>query len=147
MSFHLQTDPGAAAATEAKTVLVVDDYRSLCEMISGILRPRGYRVLTASSGEQAKALARENTKIALLLTDIEMPEMRGDELAAWFRAVKTETRILFMSSQPAASQAHDPSHFLQKPFRAEALISKVREVLNQTSVPSAETATPKSHGN
>lgn len=147
MNFHLQTDPGGAATTEAKTVLVVDDYRSLCEMISAILCPRGYCVLTASSGEQAKALARENAKIDLLLTDIEMPEMRGDELAAWFRVAKAETRVLFMSSHRAALESGEALPFLQKPFRAETLLSKVREVLNQHSAPSAETATAQSHGN
>jgi DNA-binding response OmpR family regulator len=122
-------------------VLVVDDYRTLCEMIAGMLRPRGYRVLTAVSGEEAKALARANPKIDLLLTDIEMPHMRGDELAAWFRAVKSETRILFMSGQSTV-RGSDPTHFLPKPFRAEALVSKVRELLNHNPVPSIETAIP-----
>ena len=143
MSFHLQTDTCAAAApasAEAQTILVVDDYRSLCEVIAGMLRPRGYRVLTASSGEEAKALARENARIDLLLTDLEMPEMCGDELALWFRAATPETRILFMSSQRPVLQAIEPFHFLRKPLNAEALISKVREVLNHSSALFAETA-------
>lgn len=145
MSFHLQRDTGGAAprtAAEAKTILVVDDYRSLCEMFAVVLRPRGYHVLTASSCEEAKALARENARIDVLLTDIEMPQMRGDELALWFRAARPETRVLFMSSQTSVREAFDSVHFLQKPFRAEALVSKVREVLNHSSVPSAEPAAP-----
>jgi CheY-like chemotaxis protein len=120
-------------------VLVVDDYRCLSTMIAGMLRSCGYHVLTASSGQEAKALARENAKIDLLLTDIEMPEMRGDELAAWFRTAKAETRILFMSSQPAFREELQPVHFLQKPFRVEVLFSKVREVLNRHSASSAKT--------
>lgn len=123
---------------EAQTVLVVDDYRSLCEMISSILRPRGYRVLTASSGEQAKALARQNAKIDLLLTDIEMPEIRGDELAAWFRVARAGTPVLFMSSQRAALQSVEPLPTLQKPFRAETLISKVRDILEPNSAPAVD---------
>ena len=122
------------------TVLVVDDYRSLCEVIAGMLRPRGYRVLTASSGEEAQALARVNARIELLLTDLEMPEMRGDELALWFRTATPATRILFMSSERPVLQALEPFHFLHKPLRADALISKVREVLTHSSAPSAETA-------
>ena len=133
MSFHLPTNSGGADASEGQTVLVVDDYRSLTEMISAMLRPRGYRVLTASSGQQAKALARENAKIDLLLTDMEMPEMRGDELAAWFRTAKPATRILFMSSQPAFRKELEPSPFLEKPFRTEELINKVRDILNHYS--------------
>ncbi len=122
------------------TVLIVDDYRSLCEVIAGMLRPRGYRVLTASSGEEAKALARENAGIDLLLTDLEMPEMRGDELALWFRAATPETRILFMSSERPVLQVLEPFHFLQKPLNAEALVSKVREVLNHGSAHFPEAA-------
>src|SRR5215203_1523411 len=102
---HPQTDTRGApspAATDGKTVLVVDDYRSLCEVIASMLRGNGYRVLTASSGAEAKTLAQETPSIDLLLTDIEMPEMGGDELAAWFRAVRAETRVILMSSQPAA---------------------------------------------
>lgn len=143
MNFHLQTDACAAAApagAEAQTILVVDDYRSLCDVIARMLRPRGYRVLTASSGGEAQALARENARIDLLLTDLEMPEMRGDELAAWFRATRPETRILFMSSQRAALQAFEPLHFLEKPFSAHGLVTKMREVLNHNSALSAETA-------
>ena len=124
---------------QSATVLVVDDFRSMCELIAEMLRPRGYRVLMASSGAEAKACARYNARIDLLLTDLEMPEMRGDELALWFRAARPETRILFMSSQNAV-RAPEPVHFLPKPFRAEALVSKVREVLNHSSAPSAETA-------
>lgn len=113
------------------TVLVVDDYPSLCKMIAEMLRPSGYRVLTASSGEEAKALARENEGIDLLLTDIEMPGMRGDELAAWFRAAAEKTRILFMSSHYPPLQPLDPFRILQKPFSAEVLIGKVREALSR----------------
>ena len=134
-----QVVPGESSQRSA-TVLVVDDYRSLCEVIAGMLRPRGYRVLTASSGEEAQALARENAGIDLLLTDLEMPEMRGDELAAWFRVTRPETRILFMSSQRAALQALEPFHFLEKPFSAHGLVTKMREVLNHNSALSAETA-------
>ena len=135
----LQAVSGESSQRSA-TVLVVDDYRSLCEVIAGMLRPRGYRVLTASSGEEAKALARENARIELLLTDLEMPEMRGDELALWFRAAKSETRILLMSSQRPVLQALEPFHFLHKPLSPEALVSKVREVLNQNSAAFPEAA-------
>ena len=114
------------------TVLVVDDYPSVSEMIATMLRYRGYSVLTASSGEQAKAIAETNGAIDLLLTDVEMPRMRGDELADWFRAAKPRTRILFMSSQPLV-RAPEPFHFLPKPFHVAELFSKVSEALNHQS--------------
>ncbi len=133
-----QVDLGESSERSA-TVLVVDDYRSLCNLIAAMLRPRGYHVLTASSGEEAQALARANAGIDLLLTDIEMPRMRGDELAAWFRVTTPLTRILFMSSQRVVS-APAPVHFLKKPFSGHGLMTKVRDVLNHNSAPFAETA-------
>ena len=51
-------------------------------------------------------------------------------------ACKAETRVLFMSSQRAAFKTTEP--FLLKPFRPEVLLSKVREILNNHSAPSAE---------
>ncbi len=135
--------PGAsqpAFSPEGRTILVVDDYPSLGEMTALTLRASGYRVLTASSGESALRLLRTNgdAKIDLLLTDIEMPEMRGEELADWFRAERPPTRILFMSSQLPGHRDADRFDFLQKPFRAEALVSKVREALTHNSALSAE---------
>jgi two-component system cell cycle sensor histidine kinase/response regulator CckA len=132
------SQPGGA------TVLVVDDYRSLCEITAAMLRSRGYRVLMASSGEEAKTLVRENARIDLLLTDVEMPQMRGDELALWFRDAKPEAPILFMSNQRAPMYALRlfRFHFLQKPFHTETLINKVREALDLSDALPAEMAAP-----
>jgi two-component system OmpR family response regulator len=118
-------------------VLVVDDYRSVGELIAGMLRDSGFRVLIAGSGEDAKAQARVHESIDLLLTDIEMPQMRGDELAAWFRSARAGTRILFMGAQRTEAPAIEPSDFLQKPIRAETLIQKVRGVLQLKPAASA----------
>lgn len=124
------------------TILVVDDYSSLGEMTASILRGSGFRVLTACSGESARRLLLINcdAEIDLLLTDIEMPEMRGEELAEWFRSQHPRARILFMSNQLLGERDASRPNFLQKPFRAETLISKVRELLNPISAPPAEAA-------
>ena len=59
MSFHSQAKLGddCFAAPRGKTILVVDDYSSFCAVIAAMLRPRGYHVLVASSGEEASAIA------------------------------------------------------------------------------------------
>jgi two-component system, cell cycle sensor histidine kinase and response regulator CckA len=131
MSYCVQTEEGITeiGGAEATIVLVVDDYRTIAEMTAAMLRSQGYRVIIATSGEEAQVLAEESPRIDLLLTDIEMPHMRGDELAAWFRAVRAETRILLMSSQRSAHALP----FLRKPFGLETLIGKVHEVLNHQS--------------
>jgi CheY-like chemotaxis protein len=152
MSVHLQTELGDGTASSAslrvRTILVVDDYPSLCEIIASILRPCGYRVLIASSGEEAVAIAAgQDETIDLLLTDIEMPQMRGDELAEWFRSEKPTTSILFMSSQDRARKCVESGHFLQKPIHLQLLIEKVRDLFAPTSASSAEDNSSSDHAN
>jgi DNA-binding response OmpR family regulator len=152
MSFRLQGEFGDGAASSvsprAKTILVVDDYRSLCELVASMLQPCGYRVLIASSGEEAMAItAREDETIDLLLTDIEMPQMRGDELAEWFRSQKPTAPILFMSSQAPSRKSIQSAYFLQKPFRPQELIGKVRDFFRPISASSAEDNSSSDHAN
>lgn len=138
---QLVNDPASSEAT----VLVVDDYRSLAELIAAMLRAHGFRVLTTGSAEEAKALA-QGTRIDLLLTDLEMPHMRGDELAAWFGRAKPEAQILFMASGRSAMPPVEPSRVLQKPLGARTLVRKVREILNHNAAPSENPATPATYG-
>ena len=150
MSIHSQAKLGddSFAAPRGKTILVVDDYSSFCAVVAAMLRPCGYHVLVASSGEQASAIAaREDETIDLLLTDIEMPQMCGDELADSFRAQKPMTPVLFMSCQARTQKSIEPGHFLQKPFHAQELISKVRNLLEPSSAASAENNSPSDHAN
>ncbi len=132
MSFLQQRKSSVAVATtpRAPTILVVDDYVSICELIDAMLRPLGYNVLTATSGEEAMAITRNDGTIDLLLTDLEMPRIRGDELADLFQRAHPQTRIILMSALPVV-RTSKPFSFLAKPFGAEVLVSKVHEALNQ----------------
>ena len=80
MSLHWQAERrvDSSIAPQVKTILVVDDYPSLCEVVAASLRSCGYHVLVAAGGEEACVVAREGETIDLLLTDIEMPQMCGD---------------------------------------------------------------------
>lgn len=116
------------------TILVVDDYPALCDFISERLRASGHRVLTAHHGEQAQRLVTEcGEQIDLLLTDLEMPRMRGDELALWFQRERPETSLMLMSSAAQPPPALEGLPFLQKPFGVETLLAKVREGLLQSA--------------
>jgi CheY-like chemotaxis protein len=143
---NLVEHPGASTASRAlaavDTILVVDDYPALCDVAALLLSRFGYRVLTATNGEQAKRIARE-THIDLLLTDVEMPGMLGDELAAWFRATRPQTAIIFMSGNPMQLRRLQPCHFVEKPFiHLDTLVKEVREVLNhgRTEMPATAAA-------
>lgn len=118
------------AVNAAETILVVDNYPELCHIAALLLRRCGYRVLTATNVEEAKRIARESD-IDLLLTDVETAGTPGNELAAWFRAVRPQTQIVFMSAYPMQLHRLQPCHFVEKPFiHLDALVKEVREVLN-----------------
>ena len=121
-------DPGTG------TVLVVEDYADLRDLIEEILKAAGYRVLTAPDGAAGLTLAREHSgEIDALLTDIVMPNMLGPDLADQLKADNPGLRILFMSghAQPAlgTTTLAPGTDLLQKPFMADELLDKLHEVL------------------
>jgi len=135
MKATIPNQPGSVSArnhTPTETILVVDDYPELCTIASLFLRRCGYRVLTASNGEQAKQIAREHADIDLLLTDVEMPGMLGDKLADWFRVTRPNTAIVFMSGNPMQQRRLEPCHFVEKPFiHFDALRKTVHTALEE----------------
>ena len=132
-------DPVAAAPPRAaaETVLLIEDAAPLREMVQEILESEGYSVLPAEDAEKALQLAGAHAgPIALAITDVVMPGMSGPEAASRLKAVRPTTRVLFMSGYTdeaiGTEGILDPqTHFLQKPFSADALLRKVREVLDQ----------------
>jgi len=121
----------------AETILLVEDAAPLREMVQEILEAEGYLVLSAEHAERALQLAAAHAGvIALAITDVVMPGMSGPEAAARLQAARPETRVLFMSGYTDEAIGNegvlDPgTHFIQKPFSADALLRKVREVLGQ----------------
>jgi PAS domain S-box-containing protein len=117
------------------TVLVVDDYGDLRELMEEILRDAGYHVLSASNGTAALAVARDHKgEIDVLLTDIVMPSMLGSDLAEQMKLENPDLRVLFMSGfarpihgEMAAIGPETP--MLQKPFMGPELLAKMREIL------------------
>ena len=120
-----------------ETVLVVEDDPSLRALAARVLRYQGYKVLEATNGDEAIAIARENIqgKIHLLLTDVVMPHMGGRELVRRMKTLHSEIRVLFISGYTDHAITHHAglkpgTPFLQKPFSPTALAKKVREVLD-----------------
>jgi PAS domain S-box-containing protein len=120
----------------AESVLLVEDELMVMEMVEKILRAQGYRVITASGGEEALAVAKDmNGEIDLLLTDVVMPRMSGGELARTLVAQHPDLKILFMSGYTEDAAVHQGrlehgADFLQKPFSPRVLADRVRTVLD-----------------
>jgi len=132
---HAQPAP---AARGHETLLLVEDEPGVRATARAALADHGYTVLEAPSGEEALALVDriDSTPIHLLVTDVVMPLMKGQELAQRFRERRPGTPVLFTSGYTdstvgAAGPLPPGDAFLQKPFSPEALARKVREVLDQ----------------
>ncbi|MGH7419129.1 MAG: response regulator, partial [Candidatus Rokuibacteriota bacterium] len=130
--------PPAPAARGHETLLLVEDEPGVRTTARASLVDHGYTVLEAASGEEALALLDRigSTPIQLLVTDVVMPLMKGQELAQRFRGRRPGTPVLFTSGYTdsalgAAGVLPPGVAFLQKPFSPEALARKVREVLDQ----------------
>lgn len=120
----------------SETVLVVEDETTVREVVSRILRHCGYTVLEAASGEEAFTLAKHYTgPIDMLVSDMVMPGMSGRELAELLETHRPGLRMLFMSGHCEDEDAEfvselESPRFIQKPFTATELASKVRELLD-----------------
>ncbi len=137
-----EQDEAAAAPTTARpraseTVLLIEDAEPLREMVQEILEADGYRVMAAEHAERALDVASSHAgPIALVITDVVMPGMSGPAVAERLQVLRPETRVLFMSGYTDEAIGQQgvldrETHFIQKPFSAEALLRKVREVLDQ----------------
>jgi PAS domain S-box-containing protein len=126
-----------------EVVLVVEDEDGIREVARRVLERGGYEVLTAPGGYEALALARgHHGPIDLLITDVIMPRMMGNELAAEIATLRPATRIMYMSGYAAplvgASQGLRPDTLLiEKPFTEHTLLVKVREALGAPSAKGA----------
>jgi CheY-like chemotaxis protein len=115
------------------TVLLVEDEAAVRRVLVRTLRDRGFTVLEAEDGEVALAIAAAyEGEIDVTVTDVVMPRLGGRELASRLATLRPTTRLIFMSgyagSQPGESLP-EGAIYLQKPFPADALLKKLREVL------------------
>ncbi|MDE3118803.1 MAG: PAS domain S-box protein, partial [Nitrospirota bacterium] len=128
---------GAVGGTE--TILLVEDEESVRALAREALEEAGFRVLDARHGSEALTVSRQHQgAIHLLLTDVVMPEMSGRVLADRLAPQRPALKVLYMSGYTDNAIVHqgvlDPgTHFLHKPFSPEALVRKVRAVLDLPS--------------
>ena len=126
---------GAEARVGGETILLVEDEPSLLAMTRSLLERRGYNVLSAASPHAAIRMVRDNVlKIDLLISDVVMPEMNGQELARELIGEQPHLRRLFMSGHAASTLEEsgileEGVFFIQKPFAAADLARKVAEAL------------------
>jgi two-component system, cell cycle sensor histidine kinase and response regulator CckA len=127
--------PQHPPATGHETILVVEDQPMVRQMIVRTLQGAGYQVHAAADGSEALQLVEQHRdRIALVLTDVVMPNLSGRDLAERLAEAYPGLPILFMSGYPDEEmikggllEAGRP--FLHKPFAPDLLVLKVRELM------------------
>lgn len=114
------------------TVLLAEDEALLRELGETILRHAGYTVITVHKRAELDSLLQSHdTDIDVLLTDVIMPEISGQELASKVRLRWPSVRVIYTSGYPGEElkDMHQDAAFLQKPFTPAELMEKIRQVL------------------
>jgi PAS domain S-box-containing protein len=119
----------------SETILLIEDEPPLQQKICAVMQRAGYQVLAARDGDEGLRLAREyGGQIHLLLTDVVMPNLSGPRLADRLRMTRPDTITLYMSGYPDMREGSEAMrsqpNFIPKPFTQEALLGRVREVLD-----------------
>ncbi len=122
------------ADAKPHTILVVDDEPEIRKLVTAMLTQRGYRVLTADTGENAIRVMSGHPEIDLLLADVVSPGMSGPMIADEVAAIKPGIRVLFMSgydnTQVVQRYVVEKGYsLLSKPFTREELEQRVRDAL------------------
>jgi two-component system, cell cycle sensor histidine kinase and response regulator CckA len=119
-----------------ETVLLVEDEDEVRRLALRMLEQNGYVVLAARAGDEALELCRKHSgQIHLLLTDVVMPGMSGPALAEIMKRERPGMKVLYMSGYTDDEILNHgirdhQMEFLQKPFGAEVLAMKIRQVLD-----------------
>ena len=121
-------------------VLVVDDDASMRELEGRILSAGGYQVIEADGAAAASNILNSGQHIDLLIADLDMPDVTGEEMVLRIRATKPGQKVLYVSATvdrllDARQILDDNEAFLDKPFTAKGLLQAVSLLLYGTLSP------------
>lgn len=141
MAVPIQPEKTMELRGGSETILLVEDAGPLRELTRRILEDCGYTVLDSGDPEEAIRIADQHKGLLpLMITDVVMPGISGPVLAERFAAARPGTRVLYTSGYAdEAAVQHSvlgpKCAFLEKPFTRDALVRKVREVLDSPLSP------------
>jgi two-component system, cell cycle sensor histidine kinase and response regulator CckA len=125
-----QSDPAG------ETILLVEDEPLIRELSRDMLERQGYRVILAANAKEAEQIGYSAGSFDLLITDAVMPNITGTELARRLRAAHPGLKVLYISGYADDPPERDEvgpegAAFLQKPFSADSLGRKIRQMLSR----------------
>ena len=127
--------PESAVQAVGATILLVEDEGGIRRLLQGLLTSKGYTVLTAPDGEAGLVVGHSYSgTIDLLVTDVVMPKLNGADMAKRLMEKHADLKVLYMSGYTDESIVQhgvleSGIAFLSKPFKPQALLDRVRQVL------------------
>jgi len=118
-----------ASAPDVARILLVEDDQSVAEATQDLLHDMGFDTRWAGDGTAALAFVESDPKLALVLSDVVMPDENGIDLERRLRALDPRLKIILVSGYPRENQLSGVT-WLQKPVTIHELAAKVREVLD-----------------
>src|SRR5689334_9043470 len=118
-----------------RTILVIDDERDIREMIAEALETEGYRIQQAETGARALEIL-SSQPVDLVLSDIQLPDMSGIDLAARIKAQQPELPVVMVTALAQADMAIEAlklgaSDYVTKPFDLDTLSASIRNILQK----------------
>jgi len=112
-------------------ILLVDDNSAVRAITAIMLRTLGHDAIEAAGGEDALDLLQHDRRFDLLIVDLAMPNMHGDEFVAKARELVPSVQVLFVTgyAEPGRMRQETVGGILKKPFRRAQLADKLRWIL------------------
>jgi len=122
-------------------ILVVEDEKSMRDLLTLTLRKEGYAVETTESAVRAREILAKEPSYDLILTDISMPGMSGLELLRYVREAAAETAVILMTAYGSKQTAIDAlnqgaTYYVEKPFDLDEMRVVVQKTLEQKRIAS-----------
>jgi two-component system, chemotaxis family, chemotaxis protein CheY len=125
-------------ATTAATVLLVDDSRAIRQQVGDALTTAGYGILEAEDGIQGLLRLREHRDIAIVICDVNMPNMNGLEMLSELKADPSNAAlpVLMLTTEGKADLIQQAKRsgakaWIVKPFKADQLVAAVRKIIGR----------------
>jgi CheY-like chemotaxis protein/two-component sensor histidine kinase len=122
-------DQSPCSAGPPSRILVVDDNSAVRTITAVMIRTLGHDVIEAAGGEDALDLLEKDRQFDLLIVDLAMPNMHGDEFAARARRLVPGVPTLFVTGYAEPGRMRTKGDVLKKPFRRAQLAEKLRYIL------------------
>jgi DNA-binding NtrC family response regulator len=120
-------------------VLVIDDDKSVCDLLQDLLTPDGCEVVAINEPDNALAKLREKESFHILILDLRMPEMNGIDLLDKIRKIDRDVAVIILTAYPSLESATDAinldvSAYMQKPFAGEEMRETIARVARKKGI-------------